>query len=327
MLRDPELLAALKSCQNLRSLSIQFASQYLEDRLDARNCWIPLEGFRNLVSLELYHFYGDQSRLTMDIADVLSECPNLRTLGLGMACDFDCYVFPEVMVLEDDKRDFLETICVQFEAKGQTPLSLHTLRLGEGMCLFKSASAKVEDFLAKLVKVSSLRTLHLYNGLAKYGSLEAETEPMIIDWSLLKDCTSLYQLSVARIGHDVREWLNSGGKSVQELIVTERYGIYDKELKNYNAIRLPNLSLLFTAEDFMGETYRDDSSSYEDFFDTDSDNDSSDLDTWPPKPRKTIITVLDRLHDGGSQLKQLSLHMNFRNQWVSPSILVLWIWY
>lgn len=320
MLRNPELLATLKGYQNLKSLSIQFASQYLEDRVYAERCWISLKGFRNLASLELYQFYGDQTQLTKDIAAVLAECPNLKTLGLGMACDFDCYTFPEVMVLEEDKCEFLEALCAQYEARGQKPLSLHTLRLGESMCLYNVTSAKASNFLAKLVRVPCLKTLHVYNGLAKHGSLESDTEPMVVDWSLLKDCTSLCQLSVARIGNDVRDWLNNEGKSVQELIVTERYGMYDKDLENFNAIKLPNLSMLFTAEDFMEERGDDDS-----WTDTNgssltpnSDQEFSDLDTGPPKPHKAIITVLDRLHDGGSRLTRLALYLNLRTQWVSP---------
>jgi len=122
-----------------------------------------------------------------------------------------------------------------------------------------------EDFLARLVKLSGLKTFHYCNRIVRIGSLEAEESPMAIDWSLLRDCTSLRQVSFARIGEEVREWLNSNGKSVEELIITNRYNYNDIELKNHNSLNLPALSTLLTDEDSEGGTgiYEDSSEAEE----------------------------------------------------------------
>jgi len=136
ILRNPKLLTTLKECSSLCGLLIVFGSQYLENETDALNCWVPLPGFRNLVSLELYRFYGDLAKTTREIVDLLSNCPKLRTLGLGLACNYDCEVAPESVVLEEDKTSFLESLCVRYGDTGNLPLALHTPRLGDGMCLF-----------------------------------------------------------------------------------------------------------------------------------------------------------------------------------------------
>src|ERR1700733_3103506 len=88
MLRNQELLQALKQSSTISKVSILFASQYLDDPVEALNCSISLEGFKNLTSLELYNFYRDPDSLMLDIVDVLAECPCLKTLGRGFACNF-----------------------------------------------------------------------------------------------------------------------------------------------------------------------------------------------------------------------------------------------
>ena len=81
----------------------------------------------------------------------------------------------------------------------------------------------VYNFVAKLVRISELKTFHIFNGLFMVDVDEGVMEYPALRWSLFDECTSLYQLSVTtgRLGSDVREWLNTGGRSVQELIVTK----------------------------------------------------------------------------------------------------------
>lgn len=327
ILRNPELLRTLKGCQTLRDLSLQFASQYLDDRVAARNCFTSLIGFRNLASLELYQLYGDEKYITMEIALVLSECPGLKILGLGWACDFDCIRLPEVLVLEDGSQ-FFERLCIAYESRGTAPLALHKLRLGEGVCPSRSTSNDTIGHFARLVNVSRLKVLHIYNGLIKYGSLDAKAELMRVNWALFHDCTSLHQLCISRIQDDVVEWLNEVAKSVQELIVTEHYGKYDRDLDNFTVLDLPHLSMIVTRECMVSDRV-DDESSWETASSEFSESESSlpDTDFWGSpsesdsslsnlRTDKSIISILDRLGRGASQLTKLSLCLDLETQWV-----------
>lgn len=347
-MRNSELLKTLKNCKTLKNISIQFASQYLEDIVAAGNCFISLKGFKNLESLELYNFYGDEKRLTRDIDGVLSNCPSLKTLGLGKACDCDCKNLPEAIILVSECK-FLENICIEFASRSKVPLALNTLRLGHGLCLFGSSSPAVGNVLEKMVKIAGLRKLHVFNGFIKYN-MDEDRQRMEIDWSLLKDCTSLHQLSVSRLEDDVRKWLNGGGNSVEELIVTDHYSLYDEEMDEWDALNLPNLSMLFTREitvpkrtaeddwldtDSSGTESSDTEMSDNELPDIDSlDLDSldvklSDIDSWGSDAlnsdessclqgrSRSAMTVLDRLHDHGSHLEKLGLCLDFERQWVS----------
>jgi hypothetical protein len=337
ILRHPELLRILKESQTLKHVSIEFASQWLEDRIAARNCSITLKGFRNLTSLEVYHFYGDEERILKDLVSALVDSPHLQTLGLALACDCDCDALPEAVIM-DFEFDFLENLCVEYGSRKPTsPLPLKTLKLGHGMYLLKSESTVIDNYLAKLVKISDLRTLHIFNGLMKWESIDEETESMEIEWSLFKECRSLHQLSVTRLEDDVRQWLNTVGNSVQELIVTEHIGIYDAMLENFSALNLPHLSMLFTTEKLRSKPDSEEEWSDTDSFDSqvnsqsvsqsasepgsseEESEDATDTDSKPASPLhvdRSIMTVLDRLHDGGSKLTMLSLELEFETQWV-----------
>jgi hypothetical protein len=327
ILRNPRLLRTLKGCQTLRNLSLQFATQYLEDRNAAQNCFTSLIGFRNLASLELYQLYGDEKCITMEVALVVSECPGLKILGLGWACEFDCSRLPEVLVSEDGSQ-FLERLCHAYESRGKAPLALHTLRLGAGICHSWSTSKDAMGLFARLVNVSRLKVLHIYNGLIKYGSPDAETEPMKVNWAPFQDCTSLHQLCITRIQDDVVKWLNNVATSVQELIVTEHYGKYDRDLDNFTALNLPHLSMIVTRE-WMVLDEADDESLWETESSEFSESESSPSDThsWGspsesdsspsnPRPDKSIISILDRLGRGASQLTRLNLCLDLETQWV-----------
>jgi hypothetical protein len=315
----------LKESQTLKHVSILFASQWLDDPVAATNCFIPLKGFSNLTSLELYHFYGDQERISKDLVSALGDSPHLQKLGLALACDCDCDEFPEAVIVEDE-IDFFEKLCVEYGSqRTMPPLPLKTLKLGHGMYLQKSKST-VDNYLAKLVKVSGLGTLHIFNGHIKTGSVEEEAKTMEAEWSLFKDCKSLHQLSVTRLEDNVREWLNTVGNSVQELIVTDHYGTYEAGLENFNALNLPNLSMLFTKEEYSPKPASEDEWS-------DIDSDGSQVESYSDLSEgiatttdlrvgsslhveRSIRTVLDRLSDGGSKLTRLCLDLDFETQWV-----------
>jgi hypothetical protein len=335
ILRNTRFLGALKKCQNLRKLSLQFPVQYLDDRVAAQNNFIPLKGFNNLTSLELYQFYGDEARLAKDIAGVLHQNLALRTLGLGLACDCDIDTFPEATILEGDCR-LLEDICIEYGSRDKKPLELQTLRLGHGLCI-RASTPNAGNFLEKLLRIRGLRKLHVFNGPVRFGSLDGDLENMEIDWILLKDCSALRQLSVSRLGDDVKEFLNGTAKSVHELIVTDSRGIRDGGGPIFEALNL-QLSMLYTVEDGP-----DSSDSEDPWSDTDSsatdppqtDPAQSDIletnpsetdvphssaasnETRPSRPDESVKTILDRLQDGGEHLKQLSISIDLDTQWVS----------
>jgi len=354
MLSDPELLRMLKNSQTLRSLSILFESRSLEMLQDAEKCFMPLKGFRNLTSLELYNFYGTETQHVKDLANVLIDCTNLKTLGLGLLCDCDIQITPEIIIL-DEECEFLEQLCHYFASKGATPLHLQKLRLGTGMCLIDSTGSSHEDsshensshernsFLAKLVDLNELKTLHVFNDLVKNG-LDDDVWGLEIDWSLLDGCTNLQQLSVSRFGEDVVAWVINN-LSIQELIITHHYGMYDKDLHNFSHLLLPHLRALFVRE--ISTRKRNDENDWSDInlFDEESDSSTSaesDANTSDSADSansessntndqdsdsssnskitrldKSTISVLDRIPDGGYNLEQLSLCLDLETQWVS----------
>lgn len=258
---------------------------------------------------------------------MVSECPGLKTFGLGMACDFDTH---EIIIVKEP--EFLEKLCMNYESYGKPPLPLQTLRLGEGICLSWPTHEDVGNYLAKLVQTSALKTLHVYNGLAKYNSEDANTVRMHVNWVLLQDCTSLQQVAISRIDENIVEWLNSGRTSVEELLLMDHYYWDDEDLEAFSALRLPHLKMIITHERSGSLGTYDDSSDESAWSDTESSVSSSSesgssgtasietakADFFPPilTPDKSMITVLDRLADGGSQLTKLSLCLDLETQWV-----------
>jgi hypothetical protein len=331
ILRHPDLLKLLKESRTLKHISILFTIQWLEDRIDATNCSITLKGFRNLTSLELYHFYGDKAEILEDLASTLGDSPRLQTLGLALAVDCDCDAYPEAVEVEDE-LDFFEKLCIEYGSRNsRSPLPLKTLKLGHGMYILKLDSTKnapIGNYLASLVKLSDVKVLRIFNGLFKM-SVDEEPESMEIAWSLFEECTSLHQLSVTRLGDDVRDWLNTVGRSVEELIVTEQYGTFDVAWENLNALKLPHLTTLFTQEEGGSKPDSEDEWSDIDSIESDTDEHSDLLKENPGNPDssteplpivdRSIRTVLDRLHDGGAKLERLCLSLDFETQWVSSS--------
>jgi hypothetical protein len=326
MLRHPELLDTLKKCKTLQRLSIQFASKCLDwddesEDEEARSAFVSLKSFSNLTSLELYEFYGDPTDLGKELASVLKDLPMLKTLGLGMQYPCDASGVSEVLVISDETL-FLEGLCLEYHSlKGSTPLALETLRLGHGMFFYKSDPTSMDNPLAKLVKVEGLKTFHVWNGWFRFFSDDPkDATQWRIDFTLLKGCESLRQLSVTRLSSNIRKWLDGPGQSVEELKVTDHYNMYDPTLNNFNRLKLPNLSMLFTRETTvkLGEDWENEftdvDSSATEIEDSDSDLDS---ETLRARPCKNTITVLDRLRDGGSKLTRLGICIDFEAHWVS----------
>jgi hypothetical protein len=322
MLRHPQLLPTLQKSQTLRKLSIQFASQCLEEDAEPDNAFVSLKGFSNLTSLELYGFYGDDAQLVKEISSVLKNLPTLKMLGLGMAYLCDPSGSSEVLILKYGDPNFLENLCLEYHSRrGSSPLALDTLRLGHGMFFYKSDPTSADNFLAKMVKVEELKTFHIWNGWVRFTEDEDEDAlPWKLDFTLLKGCETLHQLSVTRLSSEVRKWLNGPGRSVEELMVTDHYSMYDETLYNFNLLRLPHLTMLFTRE--VTVQARGGESEWSDIDSSDSDTDyfSSTPYSNPISEKylnRVMITVLDRLYDSGSQLSQLGICFDFEAHWVS----------
>jgi hypothetical protein len=156
MLRHPQLLPALQKSPTLRKLSVQFASQCLEEDSEPYNAFVSLQGFSNLTSLELYGFYGDDEQLVKDIASVLKSLPTLTMLGLGMAYPCDPSGSSEVLLIVNGDPNFLENLCLEYHSRrGSSPLALDTLRLGHGMFFYRSDPTSTDNFSRRWSKSKS----------------------------------------------------------------------------------------------------------------------------------------------------------------------------
>jgi hypothetical protein len=291
----------LKSAPSLQDVSIVFADEEIMDYTAACRCWIPLHGFKNLASLELYNFYGNFPSLIEDLVNVLADCPELKVLGLGMQYD-DGVENPPGHLLVNHTTEFIEKLCLDYGSRcGTSPLPLNTLRLGRGVLPSRFVFKTDRAYLNKLVKLNGLRNVHLYNGSAEY---EEDDFMYAIDWFQLKDCNLLQQLSVTRFNEDIRDWLNDYGNTIKELIVTDPYSLFDEGLDNFDILENTSFSMLFVQT--KAPT-------------------SSEFDDWAERlynPYETarrdaaVITVLDRLHDKGAQLTRLGLCLDIGRQWV-----------
>lgn len=324
MLKNDKFLKAIQNHESLRHLSIQLSDHYIHDIVgsDFSNgitYWVPLKGFRNLVSLELYGIWADESHqldtMAFEIAQALSDNPQLRKLGLAMACEMDCDSHPGILVSGNIK--FLESLCGAYESRCQSkPLALHTLRLGHQTFSYSYGMVASTAFIEKLVRMEGLQTFHLFNGLVRETWDDDFDAPLEFDWKGMTKCKSLRQLSITQLEPSVRNWLNTGGQSVEELIITDHYNMYDDDLNNFGALRLDNLTMLFTRE----LTIRRRTHDIGGLGDEEWDEDHCD-DFFNPGPSvkmdRALVTVLDRLKDGGQNLTRLALCLDFHTQWVS----------
>lgn len=214
ILQNNELLVTLESAPNLRELTLQYCALYSHGPHDLYKRTTQLQGFKNLTSLEIYGFFGAHSDLVEDIANVLKDCPGLKRLGLGMHYEVDVSdEFHEIVLVRDGQCGFLEELCLRYGTLS-SPLKLGTLRLGTGMFIHKSESPDTGNYIEKLVNIQNVETLHLYNGYTHPNSNLDEYAPSEIQWEFYAECNSLRQLSVTRMGEDVRTWLNASSKSV-----------------------------------------------------------------------------------------------------------------
>lgn len=347
-----DLLHTLKGIQSLRHISIHFAPYLIEDSVEIANCYVPLKGFRNLTSLELYDFYKEYQGIIKDIGTVLCESPFLKKLAVG--CAVDCHHHDEATLYQRTGLgvDFFERLCEFYGSASRTgPLSLQTLRLGHGIFLHDPEWPTYDDMcspkshpLPKLLDVKSLEVLHICNGLVMEDSDLPDSFNPITNWGLFVpegETKILRQLAVSRLTEDVTIWLRHGRVQVQELIVTDHYHFKDTDLGEF--YRLPSgLSMIWTRDMHPWEGSRsrdhdsdsDSDSDSDEWSDIDSDDDAEldsilhlgmglvdyPLDRPPPSPKLSLPTkfktVLDRLPGGGSSLTQLSLSLDFEKQWV-----------
>jgi hypothetical protein len=117
------------------------------------------------------------------------------------------------------------------------------------------------------------------------GSEDNVVEAFTFDWTFLSKC-SLRQLSVSRLENDTLEWLNSNGRSVEELIVTDHCSAIDVSTQNLGKLKLPNLSMLVTRECLL------------------------------PRPYDQYMTVVERHGDLGGSITRLGICLDFGKQWV-----------
>ena len=156
----------------------------MHDPVPARKCWLPLRVFRDLISLEIYNFYGDRDRLVKDITHVLCDSPRLKKLGLGFASEIGSDDEAILFGGPGREADFLERLCEFYGSickKG--PLELETLRLGFRIFLDEPLKAANGNYLTKLLIVKSLKVLHVYNGLVKPDLEENDSFYPVIDWT------------------------------------------------------------------------------------------------------------------------------------------------
>jgi hypothetical protein len=287
ILWNNKVLTALKARQTLKHLFISVNHRSIHSHaFPLTKFWKDLKGFRNLTSLELYHFIGSWDLLAKDIAFLLKGSPSLKLLGLGKVVDIR-------------SEEFLPRICQQYASyEGTVPLSLKTLKLGWGLGMTEGSRLRFGSYLEALVKLEEIETLHLCNR----PRLLDQQRNTSVDWSLFEQCTSVRQLAVTNITDEVCTWINDR-TDIVELIVSKHYGMYDQELPFFNDLKLPQLSMLFVREISVAETME------------------KDIDTLKKTNClgvcRSAISVLDRLPDGGIHLTRLAICLDFGLQWVS----------
>ncbi|KAH7317305.1 hypothetical protein BKA65DRAFT_365633, partial [Rhexocercosporidium sp. MPI-PUGE-AT-0058] len=163
VLRNKAFIDALQSCKLLSHLYVFFDCQWNNDEEESLNCSIPLGGFRNLITLELYHIGGNEAEEVKDITTALSYSPHLGKLSLGFGWRIGCEGPLDILHVRGE-GDFLLYIYSRYQSLGKSPLKLKTLRLGHGL-FPRTHRLNAGNFIAKLVGMSSLKTLYLFNGL------------------------------------------------------------------------------------------------------------------------------------------------------------------
>lgn len=242
VLLTAELLNCLKWCPHLRHLLIQAPSVVSTScipNLRGRGHFI---GFSNLTSLEVYNLRGKFEDLADEFSAVLFDCPHLKTLGLGMACE--SHPLKRYVVLEsywNSKTTFLELLCERYALGKKQQLQLKVLRLGYCTALIVEVpgadnytgdvakSMQSARLLEKMINTSCLERLHLFNGGQAAKGFRPLFQPFILSasftWPVLRhiSTTALRQIVICNL-RPILPWLNSTGSHVTELIVSPLYG-------------------------------------------------------------------------------------------------------
>ena len=119
--------------------------------------------FQNLRKLALLNIWGDLIQWRTAIVDVLQQSPRLQSLALAIgegtveSCQRRGDAIPVRQVQERSYYRFLYGICEQSRERGLQPLSLHSLRLGNGIGF--------PDFscLSHLLDLTKMKDIHIYN--------------------------------------------------------------------------------------------------------------------------------------------------------------------
>lgn len=112
----------------------------------------------NLTSMELYGIHENFQNLQLKVARLLARCTSIKTLGLGLASEWDplsrTYTHPD---------GFLISLCLYYGKRKLASLSIQTLRLGLGAELFKLGhdNQEVVHYLHHLTTIESLEVLHV----------------------------------------------------------------------------------------------------------------------------------------------------------------------
>lgn len=215
IIRDSAVVKALSSASKLTNLHVTFAweiSRSSEIRLlDLTSCSI-------LTSVELHNCHGPQEYLIERLSVFLSRCSNLKVFGLSLATR---QTSTYAIIIDDDDHEFLEKLCNAYHSLKTTPLTLHTLKLGHGLCPLASwPFSQSKTYINELVKLTDLRILHLFNGLVRLGDdYDGVEQELPVDWILFKDCNSLSQVSLTQLDWGVVKWLNCDATEVHEIFL------------------------------------------------------------------------------------------------------------
>ena len=294
---------------------------------------------QDLTALELYTFYGEDKVILKDIASTLAECPHLKKLGLGRATKTCMEGDNEAEVLILDELNLFESLCLLYGSQTMSePLNIETLRRGYSMFLAKPTSSASANYLTKLLHLRTLKSLHIYNGYASQNYNDAHKSVYLKEvvepcWAFLDKC-SLRQLGISTIDDRVTHYINNAGNSIEELSISEPYRMDNPALRLFSIIHLPNLTSLWTREDFRVRWPNEDGlldceHPYEMLPQVTRAIASEGELEYVPHLGETLLGkadqkfILNRLHDHGSKLISLSIDFDFSSEYVQCPFKIL----
>jgi hypothetical protein len=298
---DEGFQRSLQACTKLRYLHMWIPADFK----------ITLRQFQNLRSLEL-HSFSDIIAEVEAIAELLSRCPHLTALVLGIREHTHLFLpHYSTTEFEEHSKNALEHLCDYYHtACGAKPLQLSKIHLPAGLSPVKSAFGRNDSYLEKLTNTSLLTDLGFYNGLVAKDRSHRTTHPSQfcdIDYRLLDNINSLRSLKITCLNSTFRTWLDDGVRNstnLRHLRVTQLYSMYDPLLKEFDSLNLPQLSTLSTRE-VTNVLYT-------------SNIRAQILEKPPGYDALAPYTILDRLPGHGQSLTRLALFLDFTSQWVCP---------